>query len=135
MKFQASDNLKSLQFYYPYLSLASAMLSVSNPNETPWTASAADTTRQPHAFRNLIWCPSLSIPPKRNDRFLLDISRRPESFTFGYPQEIQDFMEAIATGRGPKSGVRIASDTVAVPYADYLLGRAQGCGGCGAAGS
>jgi hypothetical protein len=29
-------------------------------------------------------------------------------------------MEAIATGREPKSGIRIASDTVAVLYAPYL---------------
>ena len=26
----------------------------------PWTAVAGDTAGQPHVFRNLIWCPSLS---------------------------------------------------------------------------
>jgi hypothetical protein len=36
-----------------------------------------------------------------------------EYSTFGYPQEIQDFMEAIAMDREPKSGMRVASDTVA----------------------
>ncbi len=35
-----------------------------------------------------------------------------ENFMFGYPQEIQDFIEAIATGREPKSGMLAASDTV-----------------------
>ncbi|MGE5255860.1 MAG: Gfo/Idh/MocA family protein [Hyphomicrobiales bacterium] len=49
-----------------------------------------------------------------------------EYFTFGYPQEIQDFMEAIATGREPKSGMRIASDTVAVLYAAYLSAERRG---------
>jgi predicted dehydrogenase len=49
-----------------------------------------------------------------------------EYATFGYPQEIQDFMEAIATGRKPKSGMRIASDTVAVLYAAYLSAERKG---------
>jgi predicted dehydrogenase len=49
-----------------------------------------------------------------------------EYFTFGYPQEIQDFMEAIATGGEPKSGMRIASDTVAVLYAAYLSAERKG---------
>jgi len=31
-----------------------------------------------------------------------------EYSTFGYPQEIQDFMEAIAMDREPKSGMRVA---------------------------
>jgi len=40
-----------------------------------------------------------------------------ENFMFGYPQEIQDFMEAIAAGREPKSGMLAASDVVSVLYA------------------
>ncbi|MEJ5377906.1 MAG: Gfo/Idh/MocA family oxidoreductase [bacterium] len=43
-----------------------------------------------------------------------------ESFMFGYPQEIQDFMEAIATGKEPKSGPTLAADTVAVLYGAYV---------------
>jgi len=49
-----------------------------------------------------------------------------ESFMFGYPQEIQDFMEAIATGREPKSGMLGASDTVGVLYAAYLSAERKG---------
>ena len=43
-----------------------------------------------------------------------------ENWMFGYPQEIQDFMEAIATGREPKSGMLAASDVVSAIYAAYL---------------
>jgi predicted dehydrogenase len=49
-----------------------------------------------------------------------------ESFMFGYPQEIQDFMEAIATGREPKAGMLAASDTVGVLYAAYLSAERKG---------
>jgi predicted dehydrogenase len=45
---------------------------------------------------------------------------------FGYPQEIQDFMEAIATGREPKSGMLVASDTIAVLYAAYVSAEQRG---------
>jgi predicted dehydrogenase len=49
-----------------------------------------------------------------------------ESFMFGYPQEIQDFMEAIATGREPKSGMLAASDIVGVLYAAYVSAERKG---------
>jgi predicted dehydrogenase len=49
-----------------------------------------------------------------------------EYFTFGYPQEIQDFIEAIATGREPKSGMLAASDSVGVLYAAYLSAERKG---------
>ncbi len=49
-----------------------------------------------------------------------------ESFMFGYPQEIQDFMEAIATGREPKSGPILARDNVAVLYCAYLSSELKG---------
>jgi len=49
-----------------------------------------------------------------------------ENFLFGYPQEIQDFMEAIATGREPKSGILAASDIVSVIYAAYLSAERKG---------
>jgi predicted dehydrogenase len=49
-----------------------------------------------------------------------------EYFTFGYPQEIQDFMEAVAFDREPKSGALIAADTVAVLYAAYLSAERHG---------
>ena len=42
------------------------------------------------------------------------------------PQEIQDFMEAITTGREPKSGMLAASDTVGVLYAAYLSAERKG---------
>ena len=45
---------------------------------------------------------------------------------FGYPQEIQDFMEVIATGREPKSGMLAASDVVGVLYAAYLSAERKG---------
>jgi hypothetical protein len=49
-----------------------------------------------------------------------------EYFTFGYPQEIQDFIEAIAMGREPKSGMLAASDTVGVLYAAYVSSERRG---------
>jgi len=49
-----------------------------------------------------------------------------ENWMFGYPQEIQDFMDAIATGREPKSGMLAASDVVSVLYAAYLSAERKG---------
>jgi len=49
-----------------------------------------------------------------------------ENWMFGYPQEIQDFMEAIATGREPKSGILAASDVVSVLYAAYISAERKG---------
>jgi predicted dehydrogenase len=49
-----------------------------------------------------------------------------ESFMFGYPQEIQDFMEAITTDREPKSSMLVASDIVGVLYAAYLSAERKG---------
>ena len=49
-----------------------------------------------------------------------------ESFMFGYPQEVQDFIEAIAEDRPAKAGLRLASDTVAVLYAAYVSAEARG---------
>jgi hypothetical protein len=40
--------------------------------------------------------------------------------------EIQDFMEAISTGREPKSGKLAAGDTVGVLYAAYLSAERKG---------
>ena len=42
-----------------------------------------------------------------------------EDWVRGYPQEMQDFMEAIANGREPVSGLRLASDVIEVIYAAY----------------
>jgi len=49
-----------------------------------------------------------------------------ENFMFGYPQEIQDFIEAIATNREPKSGMLAASDVVSTLYAAYLSAERKG---------
>ena len=49
-----------------------------------------------------------------------------ENWMFGYPQEIQDFIEAIANDREPKSGVLAASDIVGVLYAAYLSAERRG---------
>lgn len=49
-----------------------------------------------------------------------------ENFMFGYPQEIQDFMEAISAGREPKSGMLSASDSVGILYAAYLSAERKG---------
>jgi len=43
-----------------------------------------------------------------------------EDWVRGYPQEMQDFMEAIALGREPVSGLRLGSDVVEVIYSAYL---------------
>ena len=49
-----------------------------------------------------------------------------ESFIFGYPQEIQDFIEAFSTDQEPKSGLLVASDIVGVLYAAYLSAERKG---------
>lgn len=43
-----------------------------------------------------------------------------EHWMRGYPQEMQDFMSAIAEGREPASGLDLAGDVVEVIYAGYL---------------
>ena len=43
-----------------------------------------------------------------------------EDWMFGYPQEMQDFMECIAEGREPISGGAIARDVVATIYSAYV---------------
>ena len=42
-----------------------------------------------------------------------------EEWTRGYLQEIQDFMECVATGRQPLAGVDLAYETMKVQYAGY----------------
>ena len=42
-----------------------------------------------------------------------------EEWTRGYLQEIQDFMECVATGREPLSGLALAYETIKVNYAGY----------------
>lgn len=49
-----------------------------------------------------------------------------ENFMFGYPQEIQDFIEAVATDREPKCGMLAASDIVALLYAAYVSAERTG---------
>jgi predicted dehydrogenase len=43
-----------------------------------------------------------------------------EEWMLGYPQEIQDFMEAIASDRAPLSGLELAKQVVEVIYAGYV---------------
>ena len=43
-----------------------------------------------------------------------------EEWMLGYPQEIQDFMEAIAFDRAPLSGLELAKQVVEVVYAGYV---------------
>ena len=42
-----------------------------------------------------------------------------EEWTRGYLQEIQDFMECVAHGREPLSGLQLAYETIKVNYAGY----------------
>jgi predicted dehydrogenase len=42
-----------------------------------------------------------------------------EEWTRGYLQEIQDFMECVATGREPRAGLDLAIEAVRVQYAGY----------------
>lgn len=42
-----------------------------------------------------------------------------EDWVRGYPQEMQDFMEAVATGRQPVSGLGLAAAVVEIIYAAY----------------
>jgi predicted dehydrogenase len=43
-----------------------------------------------------------------------------ESWQHGYAQEFQDFLESVACGREPLSGLELASDAVATIYTGYL---------------
>ncbi|HWU39367.1 MAG TPA: Gfo/Idh/MocA family oxidoreductase, partial [Candidatus Acidoferrum sp.] len=43
-----------------------------------------------------------------------------EEWTLGYPQEMQDFVEAIALDRAPLSGLELAKQVVEVVYAGYV---------------
>ncbi len=43
-----------------------------------------------------------------------------EYFTMGYQAELQDFLECMATGRQPQSGLELAIDTTATIYAAYV---------------
>jgi predicted dehydrogenase len=43
-----------------------------------------------------------------------------EDWMRGYPQEMEDFVSAVAEGRPPLSGARLAYDTVDVVYAGYV---------------
>lgn len=49
-----------------------------------------------------------------------------EDWQHGYPQEFQDFMEAIAAGHEPLSGADLASDTIAVLYSSYVSAERRG---------
>ncbi len=49
-----------------------------------------------------------------------------EDWQHGYPQEFQDFAEAIAAGREPLAGAELARDTVAVLYSAYLSAERRG---------
>ncbi len=49
-----------------------------------------------------------------------------ENFMFGYPQEIQDFMESIVSGREPKAGMLLASDVMSVLYSAYISAEKKG---------
>ena len=52
-----------------------------------------------------------------------------EEWTRGYLQEIQDFMECVATGRQPLSDLALAFETIKVNYAGYWRGRGGAAGG------
>ncbi len=49
-----------------------------------------------------------------------------ESFMFGYPQEIRDFVRAARTGKEPQSGMMLAGDTVAALYSAYVSAEGKG---------
>jgi predicted dehydrogenase len=49
-----------------------------------------------------------------------------ENWATGYPQELQDFMECVDSGKEPQSGLQLAADTVATLYAAYLSDQQNG---------
>jgi predicted dehydrogenase len=49
-----------------------------------------------------------------------------EAWQHGYPQEFQDFVESIATGRTPLASAELARDTVVTLYAAYLSAERRG---------
>jgi predicted dehydrogenase len=49
-----------------------------------------------------------------------------EAWQHGYPQEFQDFMECIASGRAPLATVDLARDTIVTLYAAYLSAERRG---------
>ncbi len=57
---------------------------------------------------------------KSGDKWLVDEWVDVEDWARGYPQEMQDFMEAIAFDRDPISDGQLGLEVVAVTYAAYL---------------
>jgi predicted dehydrogenase len=49
-----------------------------------------------------------------------------EDWQHGYPQEFQDFMESIFSGREPRSGAGLARDTIGTLYSAYLSAERRG---------
>jgi len=49
-----------------------------------------------------------------------------ENWMTGYPQELQDFMEALRDGREPESSAMLAADTVSTLYAGYVSAQNKG---------
>jgi predicted dehydrogenase len=49
-----------------------------------------------------------------------------EDWMNGYPQEFQDFVEAVAHDREPLCGGELARDTVAVMYSAYVSAARKG---------
>ncbi|NLB56785.1 MAG: gfo/Idh/MocA family oxidoreductase, partial [Lentisphaerae bacterium] len=49
-----------------------------------------------------------------------------ENWMTGYPQELQDFMEAVRDDREPVSGPILAADTVSTLYAGYVSAERKG---------
>ncbi|MFZ0632967.1 MAG: Gfo/Idh/MocA family oxidoreductase [Acidobacteriaceae bacterium] len=49
-----------------------------------------------------------------------------EAWQHGYPQEFQDFLESIASGREPLANALLARDTIAAIYAGYLSAERHG---------
>ena len=69
------------------------------------------------------------------DEYLVEKTETKEGWSFpapdedavtGYPEELRDFIHAIANGTSPKSGLMLASDVMAVVYAAYLSAE-RGC--------
>jgi len=83
-------------------------------------------------YRSLLEHPSIAVldlcvPNALHLPLVLEVAKAGFSFPnpdeewmLGYPQEIQDFVEAVALDRAPLSGLELAKQVVEVVYAGYV---------------
>ena len=91
-----------------YLSNAVVQVNI-NPNDTVFAYAPA-----PHIFGEEY------IAEKLETKAGWNFASPDEDWVRGYPQELEDFVDCLFTGREPISGLDLAVETVKAIYAAYL---------------